>query len=71
MSRAPVVITVSDLRRDTARLIERGRRGPQEPLFVTQRGYVTAVLLSREEYETMCVLRDQWTAGRSTRESYR
>ena len=29
------------------------------PVFVTQRGYVTAVLLTREEYDTMCVLRDK------------
>jgi len=58
VARAPVIITVSDLRRDTARLIERARRSA-EPFFVTQRGYVTAVLLSRGEYDTMCVLRDR------------
>jgi prevent-host-death family protein len=58
MSRAPVIVTVSDLRRDTARLIERVCRSG-EPLFVTQRGYATAVLLSREEFDTMCILRDR------------
>jgi prevent-host-death family protein len=58
MGRAPVIVTVSDLRRDTARLIERICRSG-EPLFVTQRGYATAVLLSRDEYDTMCVLRDR------------
>jgi hypothetical protein len=28
-------------------------------MFIARRGYVTAVLLSREEYDTMCVLRDK------------
>ena len=58
MNKPPVVIPVSELRRDTARLIEVAYRS-HEPLFITQRGYVTAVLLSREEYGTMCVLRDK------------
>jgi prevent-host-death family protein len=58
VGRAPVIVTVSDLRRDTARLIERICRSG-EPLFVTQRGYATAVLLSRGEFDTMCILRDR------------
>jgi prevent-host-death family protein len=58
VSKAPAIIPVSELRRDTARLIEQAFRSHQ-PLFITQRGYVTAVLLSREEYDTMCVLRDK------------
>jgi prevent-host-death family protein len=58
MGKPPVVIPVSELRRDTAQLIEVAYRS-HEPLFITQRGYVTAVLLSREEYGTMCVLRDK------------
>ena len=58
MSRAPIIVTISDLRRDTARLIERAGRS-REPLFITQRGYATAVLLSRGEYDTMCILRDR------------
>jgi len=29
------------------------------PVFVTQRGHVTAVVLSRQEYDMMCVLRDK------------
>jgi len=58
MSKTPLIIPVSELRRDIARLIFRIERSHQ-PMFITQRGYVTAVLLSREEYDTMCVLRDQ------------
>ncbi len=58
MSRAPIIVTISDLRRDTARLIEQASRS-REPLFITQRGYATAVLLSRGEYDTMCILRDR------------
>ena len=55
---APLIIPVSELRRDTARLIRRMERS-HLPVFITQRGYVSAVLLSREEYDTLCVLRDK------------
>jgi prevent-host-death family protein len=58
VGKAPVIVPVSDLRRDTARLIQKACKS-HEPLFITQRGYVTAVLLSREEYDLMCVLRDK------------
>ena len=57
----PIVIPVSELRRDIARLIEKAHRSP-DPLFITQRGYVTAVLLSPQKYED---LRD---AGRTEQE---
>ena len=56
MSVAPIIVPVSELRRDVAQLILRMERSHQ-PVFITQRGYMTAVLLSREEYDTMCVLR--------------
>jgi prevent-host-death family protein len=56
--KAPLIIPISVLRRDTARLVRRMERS-HLPVFVTQRGYVTAVLLSREEYDMMCVLRDK------------
>ena len=46
------LISVTEIRRDTARLIEQVRRSPG-PLFVTQYGYVTAVLLSPREYEAL------------------
>jgi prevent-host-death family protein len=58
MSGAPVVVTVSELRRNAAHLIVQVERS-HDPVFVTQRGWVTAVLLSREEYGTLCVLRDK------------
>ena len=48
----PIVIPVTELRRDVARLIEKARRSP-DPLFITQRGYVTAVLLTPEKYEDL------------------
>ena len=54
----PIIIPVSELRRDVARLIEKAHRSP-DPVFITQRGYITAVLLTPERYED---LRD---AGRS------
>ena len=56
--KAPLIIPISAMRRDAARLIRRMEKS-HLPVFVTQRGYVTAVLLSREEYDTMCVLRDK------------
>lgn len=56
--KAPLITPITALRRDAARLIRRMERS-HLPVFVTQRGYVTAVLLSREEYDTMCVLRDK------------
>jgi prevent-host-death family protein len=57
----PIIIPVSELRRDIARLIEKAHRSP-DPLFITQRGYVTAVLLTPQKYED---LRD---AGRAEQE---
>ncbi len=47
MARGPLVVTVSDLRRRLAALIDEvDRHG--HPLFVTQYGLVTAVLVSAE-----------------------
>lgn len=46
------LISVTQVRRGTARLIEQVRRSTG-PLFVTQYGYVTAVLLSPREYEAL------------------
>jgi prevent-host-death family protein len=50
--RAPILIPVSELRRDVARLIEKARRSP-DPFFITQRGYITAVLLAPDKYEDL------------------
>ena len=48
----PILIPISELRRDVARLIEKARRSPG-PLFITQRGYITAVLLAPDKYEDL------------------
>ena len=48
----PILISISELRRDVARLIEKARRSP-DPLFITQRGYITAVLIAPEKYEDL------------------
>jgi prevent-host-death family protein len=56
--KTPLIVPVSELRRDTARLIFRMERS-HVAVFITQRGYVTAVLLTREDYDELCVLRDK------------
>ena len=56
--KAPLIIPITKLRGDASRLIKSIERS-HLPLFVTQRGYVTAVLLTREDYDMMCVLRDK------------
>ncbi|HEY5506588.1 MAG TPA: type II toxin-antitoxin system Phd/YefM family antitoxin [Coriobacteriia bacterium] len=49
MSHIPDIIPVSDLRRDAAAVLKRaGKSG--EPVYITQRGRTTAVLLSGEAY---------------------
>jgi prevent-host-death family protein len=48
----PTVVPVSDLRRHAARYIDLATTGNAH-VFVTQRGYVTAVLMARAEYETL------------------
>jgi prevent-host-death family protein len=63
----PIVIPVSELRRDTARLIEKAHRSP-DPLYITQRGYVTAVLLTPERYQD---LRDAARSEQQRRENPR
>lgn len=46
------LISVTEVRRNTARLIEQVTSSPG-PLFVTQYGYITAVLLSPREYDAL------------------
>lgn len=46
------MVPVSDLRRDIARLIEKVNRS-ERPVFVSQRGYLTAVFLSCDRYERL------------------
>ena len=52
MERAPDIITITDFRRDAAGIIG-GAVAGGAPVFVTQCGRVTAVLLSRDRYERL------------------
>ena len=45
----PDVIPITDFRRDTARIIA-AQGATERPVYVTQGGYVTAVVLSPEHY---------------------
>jgi prevent-host-death family protein len=49
---APDIVTITDFRRDAAGVIG-GAVASGAPVFVTQHGRVTAVLLSRERYEAL------------------
>ncbi len=50
MAKAPIIIPVSDLRQDAARVLKQARSS-DEPVFITQRGRAAAVLLSIDAYE--------------------
>ena len=50
MAAIPSIIPISELRQDTAAIIKKTKR-TQEPVFITQRGRVTAVLVSADSYE--------------------
>ena len=50
MAAIPEIIPISELRQDTAGVIKK-IRVTQEPVFITQRGRATAVLLSAQSYE--------------------
>lgn len=50
--RTRVLISVTELRLNSARVLEQVRSSPQ-PLFITQYGYVTAVLLAPRQYEEL------------------
>jgi prevent-host-death family protein len=52
MDESPRVVPVTDIRRDVARLIEEVDRSCR-PVFISQRGYLTAVLLSCDRYERL------------------
>lgn len=52
MDETPRIVPVTDLRRHAASLIEEVNRS-ERPLFVSQRGYLTAVLLSCGRYERL------------------
>lgn len=50
MASVPDIIPISDLRKDAAGVIKRAAAS-QEPVFITQRGRATAVMVSARTYE--------------------
>jgi prevent-host-death family protein len=50
MAKVPSIIPVSDLRQDAARVLKKTRTS-DEPVFITQRGRATAVLMSIDAFE--------------------
>jgi prevent-host-death family protein len=50
MSKVPKIIPISDLRQDASGVIKRVSAS-RDPLFITQRGRVAAVMVSMQEYE--------------------
>jgi prevent-host-death family protein len=50
MAKIPAIVPVSDLRQDAARVLNDAKKST-EPIFITQRGRATAVLLSLDAYE--------------------
>lgn len=50
MAKTPAIIPVSDLRQDAARVLKDVKRS-SEPVFITQRGRATAVLMSLDAFE--------------------
>jgi prevent-host-death family protein len=50
MSRSPQIIPISDLRQDASGILKR-MAASHDPLFITQRGRATAVIVSMQEYE--------------------
>ncbi|MFQ6759497.1 MAG: type II toxin-antitoxin system Phd/YefM family antitoxin [Deltaproteobacteria bacterium] len=50
MSKAPRIIPLSDFRQDASGILKR-MTASHDPLFITQRGRATAVMVSMKEYE--------------------
>ena len=50
MARIPTIIPVSDLRQDAASVLNAAKKS-NEPVFITQRGRATAVLMSLEAFQ--------------------
>jgi prevent-host-death family protein len=50
MARVPAIVPVSELRQDAASVLKKARAS-DEPIFITQRGRATAVLLSIDAFE--------------------
>jgi len=50
MIKAPKIIPISDLRQNASEIIKR-MSSSREPVFITQRGRASAVMVSMEDYE--------------------
>jgi len=50
MAKVPALVPVSDLRQGTSRVLKDLKKS-NKPLFITQRGRATAVLMSLDAYE--------------------
>jgi prevent-host-death family protein len=50
MVKSPVIVPVSDLRKDAAKVLKDVKKSSR-PLFITQRGRATAVLMSLDAFE--------------------
>jgi prevent-host-death family protein len=50
MAKIPAIVPVSDLRQDAARVLKDVKKS-NSPVFITQRGRATAVLMSLDAYE--------------------
>jgi len=50
MPKAPKIIPISDLRQNASEIIKR-MTSSREPVFITQRGRASAVMVSMEDYE--------------------
>jgi prevent-host-death family protein len=50
MGALPLIIPISELRQDTAGVIKK-MKSTDEPVFITQRGRATAVMVSAHSYE--------------------
>jgi prevent-host-death family protein len=50
MAKVPTIVPVSDLRQDAAAVLKKVRAST-EPVFITQRGRATAVLMSIDAFE--------------------
>ena len=50
MSKAPKIIPISDLRQNASDVVKQVSSS-REPVFITQRGRATAVVVSMESYE--------------------
>jgi prevent-host-death family protein len=55
MQPTPDIVPITDFRKDAARIMARAA-GEGAPVFVTQNGRLTAVLLSRQRYDQLLAL---------------